>query len=89
MTETSGGREQANLPVSAPPANHGNTLAAWVTVVIILIGGLTSTLSIMFSVMPLFWVGLGVVLVGLVVGKVMRMLGMGQPTGASSSTAGA
>ncbi len=78
MTETSGARERAHLPVAPPPHNHGNTRAAWVTVTIILIGGLTSTLAIMFGITALFWVGLVVIVVGLVAGKVMRMLGMGQ-----------
>lgn len=86
MTETSGAREQSHLPLSAPPRNHGNTLAAWVTVIAVMVGGLISTLAVMFSAVPLFWVGLGVIVVGVVVGRVMRMLGMGQPPEPRSST---
>ena len=89
MTDHSGAPERAHLPASAPPINHGNTRAAWATVLIVLAGGLLSTLAIIASSMPLFWVGLGVVAAGLVVGRVMRMLGMGQPVEPSGSDTGA
>lgn len=79
MTDHSGAPERAHLPASAPPLNHGNTRAAWATVVIVLAGGLLSTLAVIASSTPLFWVGLGIVVAGLVIGRVMRMLGMGQP----------
>lgn len=72
--------EQAHLPLAAPPRNHGNTLAAWVTVTVILVGGLISSFAVVASTAWLFWAGLVVVLAGLVVGRVMRMLGLGQPT---------
>jgi hypothetical protein len=78
MTESSAAGEQSRLP-SAPPSNHGNTVAAWVTVTVVLVGGLTAVLGVVLSVMWLFWVGLGVTVVGAVVGRVLRMLGLGQP----------
>lgn len=71
--------EVAHLPVASPPANHGRTTAAWATVTIVVLGSLISSVAVAASLAWLFWVGLGVVVVGLVVGKVLRMLGLGQP----------
>ncbi|HMO11681.1 MAG TPA: hypothetical protein PKB06_09320 [Actinotalea sp.] len=78
MSETSGS-ERAYLPLSAPPRNHGNTPAAWVTVTVIMAGGLLSVLGVIFVLPVLFWSGLAVIALGLVAGRVMRMLGLGQP----------
>lgn len=87
MTETSGPGERAGLPPAPPPANHGNTRAAWVTVTVIMVGGLVAGLAVMASLPWLFWVGLGIAALGLVVGRVMRMLGLGQPSEPTPPTA--
>lgn len=79
MSQSSGPGERAALP-PAPPANHGNTRAAWVTVTVILVGALVAALAVMAALPWLFWVGLGIAVVGLVVGRVMRWLGLGQPS---------
>lgn len=70
--------ELAYLPVAAPPTNHGHTLAAWVTVVLVLLGSVISALGVMDGQPWIFWAGLGVVLVGVVAGRVLKMLGFGQ-----------
>jgi hypothetical protein len=75
-TETT--REQAGLPLSVPPANHGHTIAAWTTIVVILVGALVSAMAVVLAVVWLFWVGLGVIALGVVVGKVLQVLGYGQ-----------
>lgn len=62
-----------------PPANHGHTTAAWVTVAVVLLGSVVSSLGVVLAQAWLFWVGLGVVAAGLVAGRVLRMLGLGQP----------
>ncbi|MDO8107574.1 HGxxPAAW family protein [Isoptericola sp. b441] len=77
MTETSG--ERAHLPPKPPHANHGSTPAAWVTVTVVMLGGLVAALAVAFSLVWLFWVGLGVIVLGVVVGRILRMLGLGQP----------
>ncbi len=66
------------LPPSAPPSNHGHTVAAWTTTTVVLVGALVSALAVVFAVVWLFWVGLGVVLVGAIVGKALQVLGYGQ-----------
>lgn len=71
--------ELAYLPVASPPRNHGHTTAAWVTVTVVLVGSLLVALAMVLSVPWLIWAGAGVVVVGLVVGRVLAMLGFGQP----------
>ena len=58
-------------------AHHGNTPAAWTAVTIMFVGFLISGLALPFDVPWLFFVGIGIVVVGAVTGKVMQMMGMG------------
>ena len=58
-------------------ASHGNTPAAWTAVSIMFVGFLLAGLALPFELPWLFFVGLGVVVIGAVVGKVMSMMGMG------------
>lgn len=71
--------EKSYLPVSAPPTNHGHTTAAWVTVTVVMVGALFSSIAFVAGNPALVWTGGGIILVGLVVGAVLRMLGFGQP----------
>lgn len=71
--------ERSHLPVAAPPTNHGNTTAAWVTVCVVLLGAVVSSVAVVAALPWLFWVGLGVVVVGVVLGRVLKTLGFGQP----------
>jgi len=65
---------------SSPIAHgHGNTPAAWTAVTIMMIASVIATLGVMFANWPLFWVGMALVVVGAIVGKVMQMMGLGQP----------
>ncbi|WP_199421787.1 HGxxPAAW family protein [Actinotalea solisilvae] len=80
MREThDGSGEVSYLPPAAPPRNHGHTTAAWVTVTLVLVGAVVSSLGVVVAEAWLFWVGLGVVVVALVLGRVLKMLGFGQP----------
>jgi hypothetical protein len=58
-------------------ASHGNTPAAWTAVTIMFVGFLIAGLSLPFELPWMFFVGLGVVVIGAVTGKVMQMMGMG------------
>lgn len=58
-------------------ASHGNTPAAWTAVGIMFVGFLLSGIALPLEMPWLFFVGLGVVALGAVVGKVMSMMGMG------------
>lgn len=71
-------RELASLPPSAPPRNHGHTIAAWTTTITVLVGALVSSVAMVAALVWLVWVGLGVAVLGLVLGKVLQLLGYGQ-----------
>jgi hypothetical protein len=58
--------------------SHGNTPAAWTAVGIMFVGFLVSGIALPMELPWLFFVGLAVVVLGAVVGKVMQMMGMGQ-----------
>jgi hypothetical protein len=58
--------------------DHGSTPAAWTTVVIIVLAFVVSTLALVLGNWPLFWVGVAMVFLGGVVGKVMAMMGLGK-----------
>jgi hypothetical protein len=57
--------------------SHGGTVAAWTAVAIIIGGTLISSVALPLSSPVLFFVGVGVIILGAVVGKVMSMMGMG------------
>jgi hypothetical protein len=57
--------------------DHGSTPAAWTAVTIIMVAFLVGGVGVWLAEAWLFWVGVALVVVGLVVGKVMQMMGMG------------
>jgi hypothetical protein len=63
--------------------SHGHTPAAWTLVIIVLFGSSVSGLAVIIAQPWLFFVGLGVIVIGCIVGKVMQMMGLGSPTAAS------
>ncbi|WP_024288558.1 HGxxPAAW family protein [Cellulomonas sp. KRMCY2] len=81
MGDTSRDRsaERSHLPAASPPRNHGRTTAAWVTVTVIVVGATVSSIGVVAELPWVFWLGLGVILVGLVTGRVLKMFGLGQP----------
>lgn len=73
-------------PAGPPPANHGRTVAAWTTTWVVVAGGLIASIGLVMAATWLFWAGLAVSVLGLVVGKVLSVAGFGQPR---DGTAGA
>ena len=71
-------RELSHLPLSAAPKNHGRTIAAWTTVLVVVVGAIVSAVSTIFAIVPLVWTGAAVIVLGLVTGKVLQILGYGQ-----------
>ena len=57
--------------------SHGSTPAAWTAVTIIMVAFLVGGIGVVAAQPWLFWVGVGLIVVGIVVGKVMQMMGMG------------
>lgn len=60
-------------------ANSGMTTAGWVTNVGIVIGVLVGGIAMAFPFWPVVWVGVGIVVLSLIAGAVLRALGHGQP----------
>jgi hypothetical protein len=57
--------------------DHGHTWAAWTAVTVMFLGSAVSGAAVIVAQPWLFFVGLGVIVVGGVVGKVMQMMGLG------------
>lgn len=64
----------------AAHADHGSTPAAWAAVVIITVAFIVGTLAVVWANWVLFWVAVGMVVLGGIVGKVMSMMGFGKKT---------
>lgn len=60
-------------------ANSGMTTAAWVTNVGIVIAVLVGAIGMAFPIWSVVWVGVGLVVISLIAGAVLRALGHGQP----------
>ena len=58
-------------------AHHGNTPAAWMGVLIILVGFTLGGLGLVVQSWPMFWIGVVVGVLGPVVGKIMQKMGLG------------
>lgn len=70
--------------MSAEHDNHGQTPAAWTLVVIALIGCVVCAVSVVAASEVGFFVGVGIIVVGVIVGKVMSMMASDQ-SGAPST----
>lgn len=57
--------------------NHGNTPAAWTTVIIALAGFVVAGVGLMAETMSVFWVGVALVPIAVIVGMVLSRMGYG------------
>jgi hypothetical protein len=60
-------------------AEHGHTPAAWTAVTIVLIGFVVGGVALIVAQPWLAFVGIGIVVLGGIVGKIMQMMGLGKP----------
>ncbi|HET9828785.1 MAG TPA: HGxxPAAW family protein [Nocardioidaceae bacterium] len=60
--------------------DHGHSVAAWTLVTIVLLGVLVGCVALIANQPWLFWVGLGVIVVGVIAGKVLQVMGFGVKT---------
>jgi hypothetical protein len=58
--------------------DHGSTPAAWTVVVFTTIAFILGTLGVMLANWVMFWVAVGILVVGAVLGKVLAMAGLGK-----------
>jgi hypothetical protein len=56
---------------------HGSSPAAWTAVVIMLVGITIATAALFLNVIPLVWLGAALVPVGLIVGGILKAVGLG------------
>lgn len=59
-------------------AHHGNTPAAWTAVCVALVAFLVGGVGLVVGSYLVFWIGVGMLGVAVVVGKVMQAMGMGE-----------
>lgn len=63
--------------MSAEHDNHGSTPAAWTAVTIIMVAFVVGAVGVATATPWLFWAGAVLIVAGIVVGKVMQMMGLG------------
>jgi hypothetical protein len=82
---------QAGQGVQVEPGNvehsDGQSVAAWTSVAILLLAAFLVSLAVVVTSWPLAIVGMVLVVVGVVAGKVLAMAGFGQSRPAPSSQA--
>jgi membrane protein YdbS with pleckstrin-like domain len=64
------------VPAGTVPS-HGNSPAAWTAVIIMLIAFAIGTFAFWFAVVWLVWAAAGLLLVGAIVGLVLKAVGFG------------
>ena len=72
--------------MSAEHEDHGHTPAAWTLVGIVTVGFTVGGVGVVLSKIPVIIVGAVICVVGIVVGKVMQMMGMGAEPKSSTKT---
>ncbi len=60
-----------------PHENHGNSIAAWSAVTIVMVASCVGAIGVLISAPWLFWVGVALIVVGVAAGKVLAMMGFG------------
>ena len=59
-------------------SHHGNTPAAWTTVILVILAFAVSGTAVWVGNAVMFWAGVVIAVVAVVVGKLMQMAGLGQ-----------
>ena len=57
--------------------HHGSTPAAWTTVALCLIAFVVGAIGLVIDNWVVFWVGVGLLVVSVIVGKIMQAMGLG------------
>jgi hypothetical protein len=58
--------------------DHGHTVAAWTAVGIAMLAFLIGCIGVVVARPPIFWIGIALLPVALIVGKVLALLGFGK-----------
>lgn len=57
--------------------SHGNTVAAWTGVIIAILAFLVGTIGVVIAKPTIFWIGIGLLVVAGIIGKVLALMGFG------------
>lgn len=66
------------LPPRVPDPQQGHSVAAWTTVLLVLLGATLGAVGLIFGMHWLAWSGLGVAVLGVIIGRVLQAMGFGQ-----------
>lgn len=77
MSNTRSSQTGTNEVLHGEDLGHGNSPAAWTCVFIMMIGAIVSCIAFAIANAPVFWAGLVVIAIGLIVGWAMRRAGYG------------
>jgi fatty acid desaturase len=70
-------QDQTGTDIHAEPVGHGNSPAAWTCVLIMMVGAIVAAVAFIVANSPIFWGGIGIIIIGLIVGWIMRKVGYG------------
>jgi hypothetical protein len=65
--------------------DHGKTPAAWTVLVIVTAAFIIGTIGLFIGSWVTFWVSVGVLLLGAIIGKVMQAMGLGKAKAPTAS----
>jgi len=77
MSNASGSQSSTKVVLHGEDLGHGNSPAAWTCVFVMLIGALVSSIAFVIANAPVFWAGVVIIGIGLIVGWAMRRAGYG------------
>ncbi len=63
-----------NAPVS--PDHHGDSPAAWISVVVMLVGFAVGTVAFFLAIVPIVFVGVAIIVVGFILWPVLAKAGL-------------
>jgi len=64
--------------MSVEHEDHGHTVAAWAAVVIAILGFLVGSIGVVIASPSVFWIGIALLPVAGIVGKVLALMGFGK-----------
>lgn len=64
-------------PSEAHVDNHGRTPANWTVSIIVMVAFIVGTLGVVLAQPIIFWIGVALIPIGLIIGKVMSGMGYG------------
>ncbi|NKX49492.1 hypothetical protein HER39_02625 [Arthrobacter deserti] len=70
-------QDEVTADIHAEPVGHGNSPAAWTCVLIMLVGSVAAAVGFIIASHLVFWSSVAVMVIGLIVGGIMRKAGYG------------